>query len=286
MDIPLDHLPPLSPLVPQLLELDCEDDDAEARLLKIVESDPALGARLLSVANSAACAAPGVRYATIVSAVRRIGLRKGIHLATSLLFVRSMGRGLPVGLAQALWLHALALAFAAQELARLKRFPEPNAAYFLGLVHDLGYMAMEILRPGVLQQVVAGALEGNITQEQAELRLFGMEHPELSARLLEHWKLPADLVTPLRDHHVPDVTPGSMAAVLFGAEKIARCAEVGDALYAGLDHPFKPLAIDRDGIECLIAQQLEMGGDAVCDLVQRIIDQVAGLRETAAAMIH
>lgn len=50
-----------------------------------------------------------------------------------------------------MWLHSLTLACAAQELARLKLFPEPNAANFVGLTHDLGSLVMEFLQPGILE---------------------------------------------------------------------------------------------------------------------------------------
>lgn len=285
MKLDLKDLPPLSPLAPILLELDWEEDDAEARLLRVVESDPALGARLLAAANSVGYAAPGVHYKTIVSAVRRIGLRRAIHLATSLLFAGSLSKGLPPALNRALWLHALALAYATQELARVKRLPEPNAAYFVGLVHDLGYMAMEYLQPGSLARIAAAAADAATDLEAAEAGVFGLAHHEVAAQLLDQWGVPADLVAPLRGHHAPDFNADPLAAILFGAEKLARSADVAAVLYAGPDHPFAALALDRAGIEALFAQRLELDGQAVEQLSRRIIDQVASLREAAAAMM-
>lgn len=285
MKLALKDLPPLSPLAPRLLELDWESADAEQQLLQVVESDPALGARLLAIANSVGFAAPGVRYTTIVAALRRIGLRRAIHVATSLLFAGSLGQGLSPNLNRALWLHALALAFAAQALADLKKVPEPNVAYFIGLTHDIGYMAMEFVSHGILRDVAREAAEANISQEQAEYRLFGMEHHEVAAQMLELWGVPDELVAPLRGHHDLDVAPDSLAAILFGAEKLARSAEIVEVLYAGFDHPFAPLAIDRLGIDFLFGQQLELDSSAVDMVSARIIDQVASLREAAAAML-
>ena len=271
-------------MAPALLELDWEDDDAEKKLLTVVESDPTLGARIIATANSVGYAAPGARYTTIVSAVRRLGLRRSIHLATSLLFAQPMGHRLPAELNRALWLHALMLATAAQELARLKYLPEPNAAYLLGLVHDIGYLAMEYLQPGILGRVAAEATAANLSQEQAEFRMFGAEHHDVAAQLLALWGVPADLVAPVRTHHDIDFEPDSMAAILYGAEKMVRCSDVVEVMYAGLDHPFAPMAIDRNGIEFLFQQQLELGSDAVDTMAARITEQVGSLREAAVAM--
>lgn len=284
MKLALKDLPSLSPLAPLLLELDWQDDDAEKRLLQVVESDPALGARLLATANTVGYAAAGVQYKTIVSAVRRLGLRRSIHLATSLLFADSFSKRLAPAMNRALWLHALTLAHAAQELARLKHLPEPHAAYFVGLVHDLGYLAMEYLQPGCLARIVAEATGVSSNLEEAEARVFGLEHHAVAVQLLEQWGVPADLVAPVRDHHALDIAPDSLEAALFGAEKLARCDAVAEVLYAGLDHPFAALAIDRSGIEFMLEQQLGLGGSTVSQLTEHIIGQVADLREAAAAM--
>lgn len=284
----LQDLPPLSPLAASLLELDWQDADAEPRLLRVVESDPALGARLLATANAVGYAAPGVRYQTILSAVRRLGLRRSIHLATSLLFVGSLGKRLPAAFNRALWLHALTLAHAAQELARLKRLPEPNAVYFIGLVHDLGYLAMEYLQPGCLADIVAdaaGRQKSAYRLVEAEARVFGLAHDAVAARLLEQWGVPADLVAPLRGHHLPAGMPDSPAAILFGAEMLAGCASVVEALYADRDYPFAAVAIGHADLAAAFAQELALDGDAVAQLAARIIDQVANLRAAAAAML-
>ena len=284
MKLALKNLPPLSPLAPSLLELSWEDNDAEPRLLRVIESDPALGARLLATANSVGYAAAGARYTTIISALRRLGLKRAIHLATSLLFSGPLTKNLPPALGEALWLHSLTLAYAAQELARVKRLPEPNSAYFIGLAHDLGYLAMEFLQPGLLRALADAARRDNLTQEEAELRLFGMDHQEVTVQLLELWNVPEELIVPLRQHHALELDANSMAAIVFGSEKIARSAEVAEVVYAGLDHPFMPLTIDRLGIDFHFAQQLELGSDAVDALTSRIIAQVDSLRAEAAAM--
>ena len=281
----LNALPPLSPLAPGLLTIDLDSDQAFGKLTQIIESDPSLSARLIAAANSAAYGLPGHRFVTIEAAAGRIGLRRSVQLAVALLVGNAVNRKLSASMSQALWLHALTLATAAQEIARVKQTCEPAQAYFVGLMHDVGYMAMEFLQPGCLTEIVARMSRENISLEQAETRTFGAEHPFVAGMLLNDWKLPQEVIEPIQQHHNMDVAPDSMAAILFGAEKIARCEDVVEVLYAGLDHPFRPMSMDRIGIEFLFDQQLDMSSDAVDQLIERIVDQVEGLREASQAMV-
>lgn len=277
-------IPALSPLAIELLSLDLNDDDAQTKLVRVVESEPALGARLMGVANSAACGVSGSRYTNINAAISRIGLRRSIQLAIALLFGHPIRSKLDARTREAFWLHSLTLAFAAQEIARVKLLPEPHSAYFLGLVHDLGYMVMEIYRPGVLGAIVSRMATQQISVQKAEILELGIEHPELSARLLRNWKVPESLVLAVENHHHLDFEPDSDAAVLFGAEQIARSEAVVTALYAGLDHPFSAMGMDPLGIEFFLDQQLSLSSDKVSEIQDTIILAVESLRASAQTL--
>ena len=266
------------------MTIDLDSDDADAKIVRIIESDPVLGARLIAAANSAAFGVPGNRFFTLKAAVRRIGLRRSVQLALALLFGNAVNRRLSASLNEALWLHALTVASAAQEIARLKRLPEPGSAYFVGLMHDLGYMAMEFMRPGSLTEIGALMKHENIDWEQAEIRIFGAHHQLVAGTLLTQWAVPAELVDPIRRHHDLDLDADSIPAILLGAEKMACCEDIVEILYAGLEHPLRSTALGRGGVEFFFDQQLEMNHDAVDRLIQRITEQVVGLREASQAM--
>ena len=283
-ELSFDAIPALSPLAIELLSLDLNDDDAQEHLVRIVESEPALGARLMGVANSAACGVADMRFTNITAAIHRIGLRRSIQLASALLFGQPIQSKLDACTREAFWLHSLTLAFAAQEIARVKHHPEPHAVYFLGLVHDLGYMVMEMHRPGVLGLIVSRMTSQQISAQKAEVLELGIEHQELSARLLRNWKVPESLVTAIEQHHRLDIDPDSDAAVLFGAEQIARSEAVVAALYAGLEHPFNAMGMDALGIEFFLDQQLSLSGDVVAGIQEKIIQEVENLRASAQSM--
>lgn len=281
----LDALPPLSPLAMELLALRISDDDAEQRLQRIVSSEPQLAARLVAVANSAAFGLGNVRFSTVPLALRRIGLRRASQLAIALLFGHAAGARLPQRMREKLWLHSLALASAASEIARLKQLPEPGEAYLAGLLHDLGYMLAELQAPGALGRVQARALAQQCSLEDAERQEFGIDHAELTARVLAHWKVPSQLVEVLRDHHRADLASGSLGAVVHGAELVLRIDDLAADLYAGHDgHPFCGLTEERERSESRLWQRLELDSSALEAIVGRVACQVAGLAGFAKAM--
>ncbi len=283
-DFKLQDVPPISPLVNELLSLSLDDADAEQRLHTIVASEPKLSIRLVAVANSVACRGCGPELSDSLHAIRRIGLARTRQLAIGMLFSQPLTRRLPGRLAYDIWLHSLTMAAAAQEIARIKGHPEPGTAYLLGLVHDLGYLMEELAAPGSLAANVTYALANNVAPEEAERRQLGACHADLAAALLEHWGAPAGFAEALAVHHDDDLDPDSLAAAVYGAEKLARFSEVTDVLYEGRDHLFAPLSLDRLGLEFLFAQQLELGEAELGVAAERIIEQVEGFQATASAM--
>ena len=285
LHIDLDALPPLSPLAGELLRLDWNDEASDRRLVEIIRSEPQLTARIVGLANSVAFAAPGGPANSAVEAcLQRIGVRRAALLSVAALFGHAISHRLPAKTAEALWLHALAVAHAAQEIARLKTLPELNTAYLLGLLHDLGYFLIEYSRAGSLDALVATTLRENIAQEEAEQCLFGADHAELTRRLLEHWEVPEELIAPIFVHHHAGIDPHGMAALVLGAEHLARAEDVVAALYADLGHPFAPLACERLGLDTLFDDRLALPADAVDGLIDGIIVAVSKLRESARVL--
>lgn len=282
LHVDLDALPPLSPLAGELLRLDWNDDASDRRLVEIIRSEPQLSARIVGLANSVAFSAPGARpVAAIDACLQRIGVRRAALLSAAALFGHAVSHRLSSKPAQALWLHALAVAHGAQEIARLRRIADLNSPYLLGLLHDLGYFLIEYARAGSLDALVDTTLTEGIAQEEAELRLFGADHAELTRRLLEHWELPEELIEPIRLHHHPDLEPLGLASLLLGAEHLARSEEVVSTLYAELGHPFAPLAHDRLGLETLFGDRLALGPDALDRLTDTVVAAVDQLRSSA-----
>ncbi|MGO1461160.1 MAG: HDOD domain-containing protein [Marinobacter sp.] len=132
------ELPSLPEVTLRALEA-CQQDDHYRSISEIVASDTALVARILALANSALYG-PVSEVRSIDQALLRLGTRrfKTLILTAAL---RQALFDLGGGAWQQLrdfWRHALTTAMTARALAILTRYPEPDEAFMLGMVHNTG----------------------------------------------------------------------------------------------------------------------------------------------------
>jgi len=129
---------PTIPLVANQVLLLVNRPDVTAKDLEnIIKHDPKLAARVVRIANSPVFAGT-VKVTTIQRAIVTIGLRSlqetvfsivmGDKIFKSKTFAKLMTR---------LWEHALATAFLAREIARLKGL-DSEYAFLCGILHDIG----------------------------------------------------------------------------------------------------------------------------------------------------
>lgn len=78
---------------------------------------------------------------------------------------------------------------------------DKDSAYTAGLMHDVGRLALAVLRP----KEYAALLEAHIGPPRsilsAERELFGFDHCEAGRCLVADWKLPASFTLIVSDHH-------------------------------------------------------------------------------------
>ncbi len=103
--------------------------------------------------------------------------------------------------ARSLWLHSLAVATAARELATEVRCPDTGACFTAGLLHDMGKIALAKLEPLKFAQAIALTQDGAVSTAEAERRLELPPHDLLGSRLAKQWRFPATLSTPIEHHH-------------------------------------------------------------------------------------
>lgn len=280
-------LPPISPFAHELLSLDIEAVDAEQKLVRICSSEPELSVRIVAVANSVVYRRGGAEVLDPAQAVRRVGLARTKQLALAMLFGQKLSGYLAPDLAVEFWRHALTMATAAQEIAQLKGQADPAAAYLLGLIHDLGYLAQEVTKPGSLAQAVAAAAAEKLPLEKAEEKVWGTDHAKQAVELLTLWHVPAHLIQSIAGHHQTQDNADGMAPIIAGAEAIARFEGLAARLNAGQANPFAPIAINGQTLATMLAAPpLSLKTEQVAVIAKHILDQVAGLQEAASALAH
>ena len=100
------------------------------------------------------------------------------------------------------WRHTLASAIVSRELARASS-QEPDRAYTLGLLHDIGRLGLLVGYPDAYNEILAEADRDAVSLLDLEKRRFGMDHCEAGRLLMEEWGLPQEVLVAAGRHHDP-----------------------------------------------------------------------------------
>ena len=221
------------PLLPQtvnaLMDLETSGEDYYEGVLRVAESDPCFAARIMAIANSVAV---GGRedVETLPQAMGRVGSSEAANLVLSQPVTRIF---IPRNdWEKGLWRHAIRVAVAARELARLAREPDvhPEAAYACGLLHNLGRLIMLQEEPEMVREIELGEADD---VEKLENRICGLTHPELGAVVCEQWGIPSAIVEAIRDQRDaiephPQGASEKLTSIITAADSIMAPSEAAD----------------------------------------------------------
>jgi HD-like signal output (HDOD) protein len=189
-------------------------------LCGVIRTDMGLAARILHVVNSAAYARR-TPARTLRDAVVALGLRKTCDILVAACFRQLSVASGPH--AQVLWNHALAVAIAAEELARMTRTVEPGAGFLPGLFHDVGRVAF-FLADAMSVEVIQGLADAGAGERTVlEHEWYGFDHAEAGALLAEEWGLVPEQCDAIRWHHDPTQAEAgrTLAPLLSAADRLA-----------------------------------------------------------------
>ena len=226
----------------------------------IIETDQAIAAKILKVANSAYYGLSGmvssIHQASVVLGYQTLEQVITMVSTSSLLGKQLRGYQLNAG---ALWRHSLAVALASKHIAQ-KRAPSIESdAFSVGLIHDAGKLALD---PYVLKKrkdIDRFLQDENPSFLLAERTVLGFDHTEIAQDLSNKWKLPEDHGKAIRYHHTPDESGGNqLAHIVHVANYIAIEAGFGGGRGFDIDpvseQSMQSLRLKQDFIEEAKAQ--------------------------------
>lgn len=224
------QLPSLPILVIQVQKALANEMSGLRDIGQIIERDPALTARVLRVANSAAFSR-GDPVTNIGVAVGRLGMGHVRSLCLAVGVVRAFGDASHRLDHKRYWQHSAAVGMVAERLAsESKRYAHVDGAeaYTAGLLHDVGLLILDQFFP----EEFAGVQEetdGDLAPRwRVELNRLGLDHGAVGGRVLERWQLPEAVRLSVTGHHQPELADGpagALARVIWGAE--ALCSASG-----------------------------------------------------------
>jgi len=275
----ISHIATLPEVTMKIIQL-VEDPDSTAQdLNNVISNDPALGARILKVVNSAFYGLPG-QIGSINRAIVLLGLNavKNIAIAASLAKLFRGGKIAPNFDARDLWVHSIAVATATRMLAQKIELSVLDEAFLAGLIHDIGIMVeVQACRAKFVEVTERLAADDSLTLRQAEQDVIGADHQEFGQGLCAAWKFPSSFRYVTGFHHNPMDLAGNnrtLAGLVHVAEVIARRCEMGSSIDVETDD-YNPDILADLGLTEAQCQQ-------VCEGLVAAVDDAKGIFTDAA----
>ncbi len=182
------------------------------QLAEVASRDPVLAGNLVQAANSALYARHNPAR-TVLDAISFLGTDD----ARKILMALSLRPLFASATLADLWKHSLRMAQFSEGLARSTNFMDPEEALLLGLVHDIGRIALQNHHRDGLT-TFSRLADNGCPAIYVERLLFGRDHAGIGSAVLHSWQFPDDMVEAVRYHHQPADTESLYAAAIFAAE--------------------------------------------------------------------
>lgn len=209
------------PVLPQVAEAALRlANDPDARiddLAELVDTDPPIAARFMSVANSVAYWR-GLLTSSTQSAIVRLGLANTRDLLFQVVYAASSG-----GLkryqtqVQKSFKRSVVAAVAARTAARELEI-DSEYDYMSGLLHDIG--EARVYR-------ILDALPNRVTDANLVTDLVQRYHSAAGAEVAMAWKLPTEIVDACAAHHDPQAATVPHVRLVMIADAVVDALEAG-----------------------------------------------------------
>jgi len=211
-------IPPMPNVMVKALSVIKNPATGIAELAKIMQVDQAISTKTLSLVNSAFY---GFRQqiTSINKALVVLGMMKAKNIIMSLALKQMMtAQG-----SRELWEHSIKCAVAAEILAKEYKVINPDDAFVIGFLHDIGKMLLNAKNPLKYSKVRYLATQGNVNLIEVEDMQFGTNHCVLGALVSKKWQLPVILTNCIRYHHDPvQSSLPTVCGIVYCADRLVQ----------------------------------------------------------------
>ncbi|QEG14979.1 HDOD domain-containing protein [Gimesia maris] len=195
----LDRLHSAPKVAQQILQLTRDPESRIDDIVRCIEHDPGLAAKILQVVNSSKYGVSR-QITSIKHAVSYLGKDAIRMLTVSFSMVESLTKRSKGRIFVDYWQRALTIASISSHLANHHKCLKNDEAYTAGLLADVGILVFSQVEREQYSLIYESYPHGE-QLVKGEQRYFGFDHALLGSRLLDHWALPTEMVTAIEQHH-------------------------------------------------------------------------------------
>jgi len=261
-------LPPMPQVADKAKKLTADPNVSFSDLANLIETDQAIVARVLKMANSAFYGAVGkiasVKQASVVLGLKTLNELLSLACASELLSKSLKGYGLK---SEQMWKHSLSVAAGSRFIAENVFPSKADDVFSAGLIHDVGKL---ILDPYIFERkkIFDKALKKNKRSWfAAERDVLGFDHSETGSAVCQMWRIPREVTTAIRYHHEPSLSPEKdLAYVVCAADAIAISIEENQ------DGDTIKKVVPKDVLNFLDLKKGDIGG-----IAEKVEDYIKGV---------
>ena len=226
---------------------------SSSSVIDIIESDPALTAGALSLLGRRGLIRPGGRF-SLQQELDKLSVHevRDIALSVKIMPVFETGddvAGYSIQARKGLMLHSLAVACCAKEIAEIAS-PQIDSqlAYYAGLLHDIGKLALQEAMPKSFIRITEEAEASEQSSCVIEQEHLGCDHAIIGKHLAQRWRLPNQIALAIWLHHIEVVAISDrmpeaiIAAVVQLADSMSRELNIGSSGSFDTPGPSEPIA--------------------------------------------
>lgn len=259
------RLPSLPVIALEVIELTSDANVSMDALADKIQCDQALAAKIVRTVNSSFY---GLRQPC--GSVRKALVLLGLGPVKTLALGFSLISGMD-GLGQKFdwvgyWRRGLYSALAARSLAEASGHEQvADESFLAALMQDIGMVAMYEALGASYEEVLVQSGGDHRQLLRREIEAFEISHADVGALLAQRWRMPQQLVVPIKYHEKPTAAPGETSS-------IARLVSLGTLVHDVLTSSESATALRR-----LYERAKSLCGvePAICDEVVRTVSMHA-----------
>ena len=204
----IETVPSLPSVVIKLRQYLNEPDVNFDDLARMIEYDPGLTANVLQLSNSAYFGW-SKSISTVKEAIVRLGTNRIFQMVLCMSvapLVRKPIKGYDLD-SEGLWRHSISTAICAELVAAELQLACGGEAFTAGLLHDMGKIVLGTFVDIDDQPIKEIMNSDQLSFNEAEQMVLGIDHAEVAAALLRAWNLPDHVAEAVRWHHQPSLAP-------------------------------------------------------------------------------
>lgn len=256
------ELPSFPDIAMRVRQVLADENVTPEKVVRVVGTEPALAARLLQLANSAALNFSGKPVTDLRTAVNRMGFNmvRSAAIAFAMAQLRKVDdlKGLEKPL-EALWNRSASVAAMSYAVARHLARVNADTALLAGLLHGVGQLYL-LTRAAKHPKLFANeAVYHNIVRDW---------HSSIAKALLENWDMAEEIVDAVAGYE-------DIGRVHIGPTDLTDVLTVGYLLASYRDHP-ESIELNMQGVAACTRMQLDPAGYE--KLIKESGDEIAAIQ--------